>query len=148
MSTKITLAHGANFHFYSEGFDDDFVYLELADVDFEATSRRITVPIPIAVWETVRQKGGTSFDLAEASDEEITGRVEKEVGERIASLLEARKKGGSNRFIRPSEWLVYGKANETREVQIAEGIEFYRRERKRQRAIKLKMQEYKTSERK
>jgi len=147
MSVKITLAHGANFHFYNEVCDDDFVYLELIDVEFEATPRRVKVPIPIAVWETVRQTGGAIFNLAEADDEEIASRVEKEVNERIANFLEAQKTGKNSSFIRQAGWFVYGTADASREVQIAEGIEFYQTERQRQREIKSRMQEHKTLER-
>jgi hypothetical protein len=38
MSTKSTIAHGHGFHFYHEAFDEDGVYLELEDVEFEAAT--------------------------------------------------------------------------------------------------------------
>lgn len=35
MSTKSSLAHGKNFHFYNECFDDQNLYLELENAEFE-----------------------------------------------------------------------------------------------------------------
>ncbi|MFZ6731187.1 hypothetical protein ACO0LG_04605 [Undibacterium sp. Ji42W] len=36
MSPKISLAHGATSHLYMKTFEDDKIYLELSNVQFEA----------------------------------------------------------------------------------------------------------------
>lgn len=36
MSPKISLAHGPTFHLYMKTFEDDKIYLELSNVQFEA----------------------------------------------------------------------------------------------------------------
>ena len=49
MSTKITIAHGRNFHLYQEALDEDHVHLELEGIKFEASYNRVMVPIPVHV---------------------------------------------------------------------------------------------------
>ena len=58
MSTKSTIAHGRNFHFYHEALDEDYVYLELEGTKFEASYDRVMMPIPIHVWEVIRRYPG------------------------------------------------------------------------------------------
>jgi hypothetical protein len=65
MSTKCTIACGENFHFYREALDDNHVYLELDTTYFEASYRRVMLPIPIHIWETIRHLGGAQLDLAD-----------------------------------------------------------------------------------
>lgn len=49
MSTKITVAYGDNFHLYRESFDEDYIYLEMEGVQFEASYNQVTMPIPIHI---------------------------------------------------------------------------------------------------
>ena len=84
MSTKCTIAYGKNFHFYHEVLDDNFVYLQLEGVEFEASYNQITVPIPVHIWEVIRQYQGIDLSWADKTDEEIGDYVEKEVDLRIA----------------------------------------------------------------
>jgi hypothetical protein len=79
MSTKCTIAHGENFHFYHEVLDDEHVYLELETTQFEAGYRRVMLPIPIHIWETIRHLGGAQLDLADKQDDELLAMVETEV---------------------------------------------------------------------
>lgn len=63
MSTKSTIEYSHDlemvFHFYHECFEDDCVYLELRGeaAQFEAGPNRVTVRIPLAIWEIIRRKG-------------------------------------------------------------------------------------------
>ena len=46
------------FHFYEECFEEDkAVYLEMLDVEFEATHQGITVRIPAKVWNRIVKIG-------------------------------------------------------------------------------------------
>lgn len=63
MSTKSTIEYShdpkMDFHFYSECFEDDCVYLQLRGeiAQFEAGPNLVTVRIPLAIWEIIRRKG-------------------------------------------------------------------------------------------
>lgn len=67
MSTKATIAHGRDFHFYHESLDEDNVYLELENVEFEASYRRVMVRIPVDIWEVIRHTGAAHLDLVNSS---------------------------------------------------------------------------------
>lgn len=58
MSTKCTERYGDGFHFYRDVFDDDHIYLELYHKDgklkFVAESFRLTVAIPIQIWNQIK----------------------------------------------------------------------------------------------
>src|SRR5574343_478775 len=84
MSTKSSIACGPNFHLYHEAFEQDAVYLELEQAFFEASPDKVTVAIPVVVWEVIRQYAGADLSWAAKSDEEIRQWVEHEVDERIA----------------------------------------------------------------
>jgi hypothetical protein len=49
MSTKATIAHGSNFHFYHEALDYNHMYLELEGMEFEAGYGWVMASIPIPV---------------------------------------------------------------------------------------------------
>jgi hypothetical protein len=85
MSTKATVAKGSNFHLYHEVLDENFIYLELEleGVSFEASYNRVMVPIPVHIWEVIRQYPGTDLSWSDKTDEEIARYVEQEVNERI-----------------------------------------------------------------
>jgi len=93
MSTKSTIAYGKNFHFYHEVLDDNFVYLEMEGVEFEAGYNRVMVPIPIHIWEVIRRYPGIDLAWATKSDSEITQYVENEVDERIQDYSKTDEKG-------------------------------------------------------
>ena len=79
MSTKSSLAYGDNFHLYQECFDEENVYLELESVEFEASRDRVTVSIPVAIWEVIRAYGAVDLAYANYSDAEIETIVVEEV---------------------------------------------------------------------
>ncbi len=143
MSTKSTIAHGRDFHFYHEALDEDNVYLELENVEFEASYRRVMVKIPIDIWEVIRHTGAARLDLVDSSDEELRQMVERQVGERVAEY--ERAKGDSRRktLVSLCGALVFGGADEPREEQIRRGLNYYVRDRERQRQIVTRMKEHK-----
>jgi hypothetical protein len=143
MSTKSTIAHGRDFHFYHEALDEDNVYLELENVEFEASYRRVMVKIPIDIWEVIRHTGAARLDLVDSSDEELRQTVERQVGERVAEY--ERAKGDSRReaLVSLCGALVFGGADEPREEQIRRGLNYYVRDRERQHQIVTRMKEHK-----
>ena len=74
MSTKSTIAYGSTFHLYHEALDENHVYLELEQVEFEASYNRVMVPIPVHIWEVIRQYPGIDLSWAEKSDQMHPGR--------------------------------------------------------------------------
>lgn len=136
MTMKTTLAYGRNFHFYQEGLSNNYVYLELEDVPYDAGYRRVMVAIPIDVWEAVRHLGAARLDLGEASDLELLELVEKLVERRISEYERARlaspEQAELHRF---DNSIIFGAKDDGREQQIARGLEYYKIERERQRSI-------------
>ena len=135
MSTKETVAYGNNFHLYKEGLDTDSIYLELEGVQFEASYNRVTVSIPVHVWEVIRQYPGVNLSWADKTDEEIIEYVEAHVDERIKRLEEAEN-SPNKRLIALIGSIPYGTADSPRIEQIEKGIEHYKSLRKHQQQIK------------
>lgn len=134
MSTKATFAHGPNFHFYSEAFDDERVYLELAGTEFEASAHRVTVAIPLEVWLTVQQVALPGLTLAGKTDAELRALAAGDVDERIARHAAAttdQQRALTSLF---GGW-VYGDAESPRDQQLERGLAHYRTMRDRQNAI-------------
>ena len=137
MSTKSTIAHGENFHFYHEAFDDDHVYLELETTHFEARFGRVMLPIPIHIWESIRHLGGAQMDLADKQDNELLAMVEEEVDQRIAEHQQAmRETPDSAGFIRICGSLAYGMTDSPPADQIHRGMEYFQHKRQRQREVR------------
>lgn len=140
MSTKSTIAHGENFHFYRELLDDDHVYLELDTTHFEAGYGSVMIPIPIHIWETIRHLGGAELGLVDRTDEELLARVEKEVDERTAEYQKvARERPDRAGLFAIIGSLVYGRADGPREEQIKRGMAYFRGERQRQREVQARI---------
>ncbi len=136
MSTKATIVHGENFHFYHEVMDEDHVYLELETTHFEAGYGRVMLPIPIHIWETIRHLGGARLDLVHCTDEALLAIVEAAVDARIMRHQEAlRTHPDRAGLLSLAGSLVYGGAEDPRTGQIARGMESYRSERQHQRDI-------------
>ena len=140
MSTKSTIACAENFHLYREVLDDDHVYLQLETTHFEAGYGRVMIPIPMHVWETIRQLGGADLDLVDRSDGDLLARVEKEVGERMAEYQRvARERPGHADFFAILGSLVYGTADQPRAEQIQRGMNYFQLERKRQTELQARI---------
>lgn len=148
MSTKSTIAHGDNFHFYHEALDDDHVYLELKATQFEAGYGRVMIPIPIHIWETIRHLGGARLDLINHTDEDLLAMVEADVDKRIAEHEEALRDGPDRAtWVSLAGSFVYGGAEDPREEQIARGMEHYRHERQHQREIHAAIEKLRSAQR-
>ncbi|MBO0862272.1 MAG: hypothetical protein J2P21_28005 [Chloracidobacterium sp.] len=136
MSTKATIAHGNNFHFYHEVLDDNHVYLELEGMEFEAGYNRVMVSIPIHIWETIRGLGAARLDLVNHTDEDLLAMIEADVDERIGEYQEALHTNPDlSNWLKFLGCLTYGGADEPREEQIKRGMDYYRGERQRQREV-------------
>jgi hypothetical protein len=149
MSTKATIAHGDNFHFYHEVLDDDHVYLELETTQFEAGYGRVMVPIPIHIWETIRHLGAARLDLINHTDEDLLATVEADVDDRIAKYEEVKRNNPNGAtWVSLAGSLVFGGADHPREEQIASGMDYYRRERQHQREIHEAIEKLRSSQKK
>ena len=141
MSTKSSIAYGVNFHLYHEVFDEDLVYLELEGVQFEASYNRVLVPIPVHIWEFIRQYPGVDLGWVDKTDAEIAEHVEYEVDQRLERLKEAES--GKSGLIRIFGSMVYGKADEPREKQIESGVLHFTKLRQHQQEIREAIEELK-----
>jgi hypothetical protein len=142
MSTKVTVAYGKNFHLYKEVFDEDFIYLEIEGIQFEASYNRVMMPIPVHIWEVIRQYEGTDLSWASKTEEEIVRYVEQEVDERIQKYQQAENEK-SKRLIALLGSMPYGVANLPRQQQIEQGIAYFNSLREHQLQIKQAIQELK-----
>ncbi|MGK7947969.1 MAG: hypothetical protein AB4368_03965 [Xenococcaceae cyanobacterium] len=142
MSTKVTVAYGKNFHLYKEIFDENFIYLEVEGVQFEASYNRVMIPIPVHIWEVIRQYEGTDLSWASRTDDEIAQYVEQEVDKRIQKLKEAENEK-SKRLIALLGSMPYGMADIPRQQQIEKGIAYFESLREHQQQICQAIEELK-----
>ena len=134
MSTKATIAHGSNFHLYHEVFDEDNVYFELEGTQFEAGYNRVMVPIPVHVWEVIRQYPGIDLTYADKTDAKLSQLVEQQVDDRIKQYAEADEKAKG--LVSLSGSLAFGAPDKPREQQIAAGLAYFSEVRTHQLQIK------------
>jgi hypothetical protein len=139
MSTKSTIAHSENFHFYREALDYDNVYLEIEEVEFECSSNSVMVVIPVHIWEVIREYQGVSLLWADKTDEEIISHVSQDVENRIAQY--AKASGAMKGWKGISGIFVYGSADEPKETQIEKGIAYYTKLRDKQQKVKAAIEE-------
>ena len=140
MSTKATVAYGSNFHLYKEALDENFIYLELEGVSFEANYNRVMVPIPVHIWEVIRQYPGTDLSWSDKTDEEIERYVEQEVNERILRYQQAEN-DQQRGLVALFGSLAYGSAENPRPEQIEQGIAYFQQLREHHRQIKQAIEE-------
>lgn len=138
MSTKCSIAHGNNFHFYRECFDEDNVYLQLEGIEFTASQSEVTVTIPMAIWAVIRQHSVVDLSLADKTDAELRAIVEEKVDQRIEQYLASddRREKATISFMRS---ICYGSADLPRNEQIESGMQYYLSTRERQLVIKNQM---------
>ena len=139
MSTKSSIAYGSNFHLYQEALDDSYIYLELEQVPFEAAYNRVTVPIPVHIWEVIRQYPSIDLTWAEKTDEDILQHVQKEVHERIERFRAVD--GAQAALIALSGSMAYGSANLPEAEQIKKGIDSFYTLRTHQQQVKAAIDE-------
>ncbi len=140
MSTKATVAYSPNFHLYKEVFDENFIYLELEGVSFEAGYNRVMVPIPVHIWEVIRQYPGTDLSWSDKTDEEIESYVEQEVNERIRKYEQAENDQHRG-LIALCGSLTYGEADSPRQEQLERGVAYFKQLREHQQQIKQAIEE-------
>ena len=142
MSTKVTVAYGKNFHLYKEILDENFIYLEIEGVQFEASYNRVMMPIPVHIWEVIRQYEGTDLSWASKTDEEIVRYVEQEVDKQIQKYKQAENEK-SKRLIALLGSIPYGNADTPRQQQIEKGIAYFKSLREHQQQICQAIEELK-----
>lgn len=140
MSTKATVAYGPNFHLYKEVFDENFIYLELEGVSFEASYNRVMVPIPVHIWEVIRQYPGTDLSWSDKTDEDIESYVEQEVNERIRKYEQADNDQHRS-LIALCGSLTYGEADSPHQEQLERGVAYFKQLREHQQQIKQAIEE-------
>ncbi|MEA5536861.1 hypothetical protein [Crocosphaera sp. XPORK-15E] len=140
MSTKATVAYGPNFHLYKEVFDENFIYLELEGVSFEAGYNRVMVPIPVHIWEVIRQYPGTDLSWSDKTNEEIESYVEQEVNERLMKYEQAENDQHRG-LIALCGSLTYGSADSPRQEQMEQGVAYFKQLREHQQQIKQAIEE-------
>jgi hypothetical protein len=144
MTVKATLAYGKNFHFYHEALDNNHVYLELEDVSYDASYRRVMVAIPIDVWEVIRWLGVARLDLINVPDDELIRLVEDKVDDRVAEHEKARAFDcEQTEQVKLTDYVEFGPIDSTREQQISRGLDYYKMERERQREISIRIAQHK-----
>lgn len=146
MSTKSTVAYGPNFHFYQEALDDNFIYLRLEGVQFEASYNEVTVPIPVHIWEVIRQYPGTDLSWADKTDEEVAQYVVQQVDERLEQYQQAETERQRD-FISLCGSLNFGMADTPRQEQIDRGMSYYLRTRDHQKQIQQAIEDLRSQQR-
>lgn len=142
MSTKSSIAYGPDFHLYHEMMEDGAVYLQIEGQAFEASPGEVTVRIPIAVWEHIRQFKGFHPEHHTLSDTQILDKVTAEVDHRIQRYQEADDRGRG--WINLEGWLVYGEATAPRDQQIQDGVEYITRRREAELLVLAQIEALKT----
>lgn len=144
MSTKSTIIHGPNFHLYDECLEEgEFVYLELEGIDFECTRNSVTVPIPAAIWQSIRRHK-IDLSLAPLSDADFLAVVEREVDQNITEYQDHAKdcekcKRGDRCMFKSFGCMVFGSADSARDEQIKGALMYYARKREQQVEIVRQM---------
>jgi hypothetical protein len=126
VSTKRSVAWDKDFHFYTDCFDDESVYLEIEGVEFEARPDRVVVTIPKSIWLVISASRVLESEWLDKTDAEIESYAVAAVDERI------KKYGGSDGLGALCGSGVYGSANDPRERQIGRGIAYLKQEREKQ----------------
>jgi hypothetical protein len=141
MSTKSTLAHGDNFHFYKDYCDnDDSVNLQITSNCSCKHSHHINIPPEI--WECIRQVPAINFEFIDKTDDDILKLVEEEVDERLKDYNAATTER-EKAFCALFASAIYGDPDDPRDTQIQEGVSYYTNKRNKELQIKEKMKEFK-----
>lgn len=147
MTVRTTLAYGRNFHFYLQAHENNYVYLELEDVPYEAGYRRVMLALPVDVWETLRGLAATQLELVNASDADLIELVTLKVGERVREYESSRASSPETAdSVRFKNSIMFGLADAPREEQVERGLQYYNLERERQGSIVARMAQHKIIE--
>lgn len=93
------------------------------------------MPIPIHIWEVIRQYSGIDLSWAVKTDEEIMHHVEQEVDRRIQEYQQADDEK-YQRLIALLGAIPYGSADTPRQQQLDLGIAYFHLLREHQQQIK------------
>lgn len=140
MSTKSSLSTGPKHHLYREALDDEHIYLELSDVDFEALKDRVTVQIPLEIWMTIKGLGTPDTTLADMTDDQLLEKITREVQERIVQYNRLPSEQPS--FLRLIGYGVYGAVTDSEDQQIQAGMTFYTLKRQKQQEMLARVAEH------
>ena len=92
------------------------------------------------IWETIRYLGGAQLGLVDKQDDELVAMVHSEVDQRIAEYQQvARDNPDRASFTSFIGCLPYGKADTPRVDQIRNGVQYFQRERQRQREVRARI---------
>lgn len=103
-------------------------------MEFEASPNMVTVSIPLAVWEVVRQHAGVNLSLINVTDEDLRHRAEDEMDIRIERFRAAQE--NKKPLFRSNDILAYGPVESSRETQVARRVKQLTELRDKQRQIK------------
>jgi hypothetical protein len=104
------------------------------------------VPIPVHIWELIRQFEGVDLSLCDESDESIRARVEREVDERIHAFQAAdpdRPRALSSLV----GAAIYGDADTPRDEQIAQGVAHFHEQRAWQCQVRAAIEQLREAQR-
>jgi hypothetical protein len=130
--TGLTLAHGKNFRIYDEIFEEGAIHLELQHCEFESTHEGITLRIPLDVVLVMQKLELVKLYWIGKTDQEIRAWVEGAVEVRLHDF--ATHASDQNRGLLATSSSL-GCIDDSREVQVATGIQYYTALREEQEAI-------------
>lgn len=147
--SKFTIATGAGFYLYHEEMPfqknyENHVWLEMENVEFEARSQRITVKIPVAVWEYLRGFPGIDLGLSRKSDDEILAEADAWVDRHIKDVKATEEP-------KKSVWYLLaglsplGPPESTRAEQLRRAIEYLMERREYERNVCAAIEELKSA---
>lgn len=91
MSTQSTIAHGENFHLYTDYLEKGTVWLSVAQpVKFSADPHQVRIGVPFALWEYLRTFAVASTELALKTDAQLRILAQESVAKARARYLEER----------------------------------------------------------
>lgn len=143
MSTRSSIAHGKDFHFYTDLTDPELecVYLRIDGCDKCGSS--LTTEIPLHIWEVIREYSSVDFSLKDQTDEDILKKVVDDVDKRIEEYNLASDKNDRTRWlISFCGSMVFGVVEDPRENQIKCGVEYFTKRRDKVKEIFDQMQEH------
>jgi len=141
MSTKISLAHGKNFHLFHDGMDENNEYIYLQITSCNECHNTKTIAVPVDVWETIRQIPGIKFDLINKTHDDIVNMVTAQVNERMNEYNAATRSDEKN-LINFCGSALFGNCSLSIHQQIKNGLDYYQEQREFQCKVKDKMKEH------
>lgn len=146
MSTKCSIAHGADFHLYSDCFDEAHVFLRLDNAEFEATQGGVTVKVPLHIWEFLRSFPGADLSDAGKTDAEIEREAIEAVDNRLSSAGAAKTTPGQSLIGLGGAFAMDG-IDLPRDQQIANHVEHHQRQRSLQQDVLARIESLKQQSR-